>query len=277
MKLRAAPKQTLYQPHEFAKNAGVTVRTLHYYDRLGLLKPSNYTGAGFRMYGEGDVARLQQIVTLKFIGFSLKEIKRLLDSRNSNISAALKVQRITLSEKRRHLDSVIATIAKAERLAISGNTTNWDAFRKIIQEIQMPNQTDWLKKYYSEEARKELARRARAGDWTPALQTKAEGDWQKLIRQVQRASSTGEDPAGKKAQALAARWLKLVEAFTRGHPAIKEGLNKLYADPSARKSAFRLPLDAKVTEFIGRAMEVYRQKTLGKGVQRNPKKVGKQT
>ena len=275
MKLHAPHKRALYQPHEFAKNAGVTVRTLHYYDRLGLLKPSDYTGAGFRWYGEGDVARLQQIVTLKFIGFSLKEISRLLDSKKANISAALRVQRMTLSEKRRHLDSVIETIAKAERLALSGSTTNWDAFRKIIQEIQMPNQTDWLKKYYSEEARKELAKRAE--NWTPEIQAKVEGDWQKLIKEVQRASSSGEGPAGKKAQALAARWLKLVDAFTGGNPAIKKGLNKLYADPSARKSAFRLSMDANVTEFIGQAMEAYRQKKLGKDVKRNPKNVGKQT
>src|ERR1700677_3073910 len=154
MKLPEAKKRTLYQPHEFAKRAGVTVRALHYYDRLGLLKPSDHTGAGFRLYSDGDVARLQQIVTLKFIGFSLKEIRHLLGSKNANLSAALKVQRMTLSEKRRHLDSVIDAISKAEHLAVTGNVTDWDAFRKIIEEIQIQTQSHWLKKFYSEAARK---------------------------------------------------------------------------------------------------------------------------
>jgi len=57
-----------YQAIEFAQLAGVTVRTLHHYDRIGLLKPSAYTNAGYRLYGKGDLVRLQQIVTLKFIG-----------------------------------------------------------------------------------------------------------------------------------------------------------------------------------------------------------------
>jgi DNA-binding transcriptional MerR regulator len=57
-----------YQPNEFARKSGVTVRTLHHYDRIGLLKPSDYTGVGFRLYRDDDFVRLQQIVTLKFIG-----------------------------------------------------------------------------------------------------------------------------------------------------------------------------------------------------------------
>jgi len=56
------------------------VRTLHHYDRLGLLKPSGHTEAGYRLYGERDFARLQQIVVLKFIGFPLKQIKNVLDN-----------------------------------------------------------------------------------------------------------------------------------------------------------------------------------------------------
>ena len=66
--------EKLFQAREFAALTGVTVRTLHHYDRLGLLKPSRYTRAGYRLYSERDLSRLEQIVALKFIGFSLKEI-----------------------------------------------------------------------------------------------------------------------------------------------------------------------------------------------------------
>ena len=58
-----------YQPHEFAKRAGVTIRALHHYDRLGLLKPSGRTAAGYRRYTDRDLVRLEQVVALKFIGF----------------------------------------------------------------------------------------------------------------------------------------------------------------------------------------------------------------
>jgi DNA-binding transcriptional MerR regulator len=69
----------MYRVSDFAEKAGITVRTLHHYDRLGLLKPSGRTEAGYRLYGERDFVRLQQIVTLKFIGLPLRQIKDLLD------------------------------------------------------------------------------------------------------------------------------------------------------------------------------------------------------
>ena len=57
----------MYRVSEFAEKAGVTVRTLHHYDRMGLLKPSGRTGAGYRLYGERDFARLQQIVIIPWV------------------------------------------------------------------------------------------------------------------------------------------------------------------------------------------------------------------
>jgi len=100
----------LLQAHEFARLAGVTVRTLHHYDRLVLLKPSGYSHAGFRLYGERDIVRLQQIVTLKFIGFPLKEIKNILNRNSLDLAATLRLQREILANKRRHLDTAIAAI-----------------------------------------------------------------------------------------------------------------------------------------------------------------------
>ncbi|MDT5294824.1 MAG: MerR family transcriptional regulator, thiopeptide resistance regulator, partial [Acidobacteriota bacterium] len=67
-------KERLYRASEFAALTGVTVRTLHHYDRTGLLKPTGRTPVGYRLYGERDFARLQQILTLKFIGLPLDEI-----------------------------------------------------------------------------------------------------------------------------------------------------------------------------------------------------------
>ena len=78
VKLLKPKTDHLYPPHEFAVLAGVTVRALHHYDRLGLLKPVSRTQAGYRLYSEHDLARLEQIVLLKFLGFSLKQIGELL-------------------------------------------------------------------------------------------------------------------------------------------------------------------------------------------------------
>lgn len=64
---------------ELAKRTGVSVRTLHYYDETGLLSPSNRSEAGYRMYSAEDVVRLQQIKSLRQLGFALEEIRELLD------------------------------------------------------------------------------------------------------------------------------------------------------------------------------------------------------
>src|SRR5437588_10486045 len=93
----------LFQAREFAELTGVTVRTLHHYDRLGLLKPSRYSHAGYRLYREGDVARLEHIVALKFIGFSLNEIVKILKRDSIDLATTLRRQREAIEEKRRQL------------------------------------------------------------------------------------------------------------------------------------------------------------------------------
>src|SRR5258707_3129991 len=86
-------EEKLFQAREFAKLSGVTVRALHHYDRLGLLKPSRHTRAGYRLYSESDIARLEQIVALKFIGLFFKQIKEVLRWKTGDLAPTLPPQR----------------------------------------------------------------------------------------------------------------------------------------------------------------------------------------
>src|SRR3954452_11898723 len=97
---------TLYKIQEFAELAGVTVRALHHYDRLGLLKPTMRTGSSYRLYSDSDLARLEQIVVLKFLGMPLREIRELLKDQSS-LGEALCRQQIVLREKRRQLEQAL--------------------------------------------------------------------------------------------------------------------------------------------------------------------------
>src|SRR6266849_6560571 len=105
----------MFKVSEFAEKAGVTVRTLHHYDRLGLLKPSGRTDSGYRLYNERDLARLQQIATLKFIGFPLKQIKELLDRTDLDMASTLRFQREALVDRQRQLEMAIQAVDQAER------------------------------------------------------------------------------------------------------------------------------------------------------------------
>jgi DNA-binding transcriptional MerR regulator len=247
-------KRRWYQASEFAKLSGVTVRTLHHYDRLGLLKPSGRTSSGYRLYGERDFARLQQIVTLKFIGFSLSQIEAVLSRDSFDLVEALRLQRGVLAEKRRQLDMAVKAIERVEKLFESEDEPHWEEFAKIIEVINMQNNKEWLMSYYSEEARREIEERGK--NWTPELQAKAEQDWASLTRDIESAIAAGEDPAGEVSQSLAARWQALMEGFTGGNPEIAAGLQKLWADKENWPSDFKQPFSNDVNDFICKAIEL---------------------
>lgn len=245
-----SPKE-LFRAREFAKLAGVTVRALHHYDRLGLLRPGQRSRAGYRLYERRDFGRLEQIVVLKFLGMPLKQIRGLLE-KESGLPLALRRQQAVLREKRRQLDQAIAAIDNAQAACGSGREPDWKLFQYIIQEIEMQNSMDWSKKYYSPEAQAKVEERKKL--WSPELQEKVSREWAELIAEVEAA--LGEDPAGARAQALAARWRKLVEGFTGGDPDIQKGLNRMWADqdhwPVSTRQSFAIK--PAVQEFIVKAM-----------------------
>ena len=88
--------------HEVAELTGITARTLHYYDEIGLLKPTEVTEAGYRMYDDAALSRLQSILLFRELEFPLKEIKAILDSPNFDSSEAISQQIELLELKYKH-------------------------------------------------------------------------------------------------------------------------------------------------------------------------------
>ena len=215
-----------FQARQFAELAGVTVRTLHHYDRLGLLKPLR-NDSGYRLYRERDLERLEQIVALKFLGLPLRDIRRLLDSTAPKLPDALRMQRSALEEKRRQLDQAIAAIREAESAVTAGRPADAALLKKIIEAIDMQQNNDWTK-YMNDAAREKIV--ARGTQWTPAMQEQCTRDWTQLIGEVQAAMDSGMDRNSPAAQALAARWKKLVEGFTQGDPDLTQGVSNAWKD-----------------------------------------------
>ncbi len=114
----------VYRAKEFASLAGVTVRTLHHYDRLGLLRPKQRSEAGYRLYGVRDFARLEQIVVLKFLGIPLKQIRGLLEP-DAKLADVLQKQRDVLFARRLQLDKAIRAISNAQRSIQSRKHPDW--------------------------------------------------------------------------------------------------------------------------------------------------------
>jgi DNA-binding transcriptional MerR regulator len=243
-----------YKAREFAELSGVTVRALHHYDRLGLLRPKR-THNGYRTYGERDLVRLEQIVALKFVGLPLRRIKALLDRDGRDLSGALRIQRRVLEARRALLDQAIQAIRQAETAVDRGQRPDAATLTKIIEVMEMQNDAEWTMQYYNDAAQAKIAGRRQL--WSPELQERVSRQWLELIHDVEAA--LGGDPAGEQGQALAARWTGLVEEFTGGDPEIASGLKNLYRDSAhwpdqAKRQMQPFRIRPEVWEFINGAI-----------------------
>ncbi|OPJ58552.1 MerR family transcriptional regulator [Clostridium chromiireducens] len=130
---------------EFAKRSGVTVKTLLHYDKIGLLKPSEKTDSGYRIYCEDDFLKLQQITTLKFIGLSLSEISHTINESGENLEHMITIQKKALEEKKKHIESVIAVFNKAENKA---KESKFIDVNNLINIIKITNMEKSVKEQY---------------------------------------------------------------------------------------------------------------------------------
>jgi DNA-binding transcriptional MerR regulator len=236
----------MFKAQEFAELAGVTVRTLHHYDRLGLLKPTGRTESGYRLYGETDLVRLEQITVLKFLGLPLKHIREVLAQKPQALKPALRLQLLALDEKRRRLDLAIQAIREAQQTLDAGHEPDSLIFKKILEVMKMQNTNDWLMKYYDEEARAKVEDRKKL--WSPELQERVSKQWADLFADIEAAKH--EDPTSPQAQALADRWTALVSEFTGGDPGIAQGLKAMYSDQQNWPAGQSSSVPNEATAFI---------------------------
>lgn len=266
-----------YTTGRFASRTSVSVRTLRYYDAVGLLTPAARTEAGYRLYTDDDLVRLQQVLALKFLGFSLEEIKTYLATGPVGLREALAAQRAMVRERRAQLDAVDRALGETERLLATDGCA-WAPVVKAIEVIQMERRDDWHEKYftpeqretldkltgesYSDEARERLAE-LHPNPWTEEDQRRIDARYAALWDGVRRLSAAGADPGAPEAQALAAESIALLEAFTGGAPEVEEGLATLWGKVDALPEAER-PLPRWLTDeeeaFLERAKAIYRER-----------------
>lgn len=143
--------------HEVAKLTGTTVRTLHYYDEIGLLKPTKVTEAGYRMYDDIALSQLQSILLFRELEFPLKEIKAIISSPNYDPLEAISQQIKLLELKCKHIEELIAFAREIQNNGVS--TTSFDIFGKSeIEKYKAEVKAKWgNSQAYQEYKRKDIA------------------------------------------------------------------------------------------------------------------------
>jgi MerR family transcriptional regulator, thiopeptide resistance regulator len=242
-----------YYVREFASLAGVTVRTLHYYDQTGLLKPARRVGGTHRLYQQRDLLRLQQILTLKELGFTLEEIRDLLERRGYNVQESLEIQKAAIDRRIEQLQRVSSAL---QVIMQAGGDYDWDTVIAAIRGLTASEESKaWLMGHYSDDQRELL--QSRAATMTPDAIMHGVQMWADLGRDFQ--SLRHLSPDHPDVQRLAARMAALVEEFTQGDPAVLASLTSVYSDPDQMPMEYR-PTDPDLFTFINEARRIYEER-----------------
>jgi DNA-binding transcriptional MerR regulator len=181
---------------ELARRTGLTVRTLHHYDEIGLLRPSQHTGSGHRLYTAGDLARLQQVLSLRRLGFSLEEVRTCLDRPEY---APRQVIRLHVARLREQIEWQQRLCKVLEALASYFEAAGEVPAEEILRTIEVMTMID---KLYTPEQMKQFEEAAKqvGPDECRAI----EEGWTALLAEVR--ANHDLDPASPEAQEIGRRW-----------------------------------------------------------------------
>ena len=247
-----------YTVSQLAKMAGVSVRTLHHYDQIGLLEPSARTEAGYRLYGEPELLRLQQILLFKELDMPLDEVRLILDDPGFDQVAALERHQQLLHRRMERLTRLLKTIARTiDRLTEDDMTlTDQELYEGLTTE-QIERYKREAREMYDpalvEESERRVKKMSRA-EW------KAVGAEGEAITTAL-AALTDREPGDAEVQKLIARHHAWIEHFYPCSAEVYRGLGQGYVEhPEFR--AFYEKYRPGLADFISAAMNHYTDQVL---------------
>jgi len=207
---------------ELARRTGLTVRALHHYDEIGLVIPSLHTESGHRLYTTADVARLQQVLSLRQLGFSLEEARDCLTRANFS---PLEVIRLHLARLRQQIETQQKLCERLEAVAAHFRAAEEVSAEEFLQTIEVMTMTA---KYFTAE-QLDVIQACRETAGMEYLEQKQE-EWADLIAKVRAEMEKGTPPAAAKVQALAKRWRRLVDETMGGDKHIEQAVERLWRE-----------------------------------------------
>jgi DNA-binding transcriptional MerR regulator len=234
---------------ELARRTGLSVRTLHFYDEIGLLPPTARSDSGHRLYGPAAAVRLQQIRSLRQLGLSLTQVvevlnrpecvpRRVIEMHLARLRSRIKLQQALCDR----LEAIARRLSAAEEVSV-------DEFLETIEVMTM------VEKYFTPGQMEQIKqRRGVVGEQRIG---EVEAEWPRLIADVRTAMDQGAAPESPRVQALARRWTGLLREFTGGDAGIEKSLATMYArEPAMGRS---VGIDPAMFEYVGKAIAASRR------------------
>lgn len=247
-------EEKLFTVGELARRCGVTVRTLQYYDKEGLLSPRHYTEGGRRLYAQEDIVLLQQILFLKYFGFSLEEIRdRLLHTDSpAQISRIFSHQRDALKEQIAKIEEIVDLLEKTIGEIEMNGELGTEKLVAIMGMMKLNNPYSFILRYFSPEEMKTVFKwfdgDADAEDMV--------AEWEEMFSELISLYKKGADPEGEEGQSLAARWWEHVQKITKNDPKVMQALMDVGSDVDNwpdQAGDFKLA----ARDFLSKAFEKY--------------------
>jgi DNA-binding transcriptional MerR regulator len=231
---------------DLAKQTGLSIRTLHYYEEIGLLAASMRTEGGHRVYTEDDLTRLQRILSLRQLGFTLDDIQGCLDRPEFALAPLIDLQLTRLEDELALKQRIHARLTSLRQHLVDGRSI------PVTQMIEALEAMTMLETYLTpEEIRAvQAAHAAQSGPDSEDLPQR----WKDLYAAVTEHMAQGDDPTSPPVLALAERWRALVDQSTRGDAKLARSVAKMYREqPEARQ---RVGMSNELWEYITRALAV---------------------
>ena len=222
---------------DLARQTGLSIRTLRYYDEIGLLSPSHRTNAGHRLYESHDIMRLQQIVSLRQLGFSLAEVEECLANPEFSLP---KVIDLHCTRVREQIELSRRLLKQLNRIAHELQTTQSVAVDNLIETMEAITMTT---QYFTPEQQTTLEQRFQ----------EIAADWQDMLSLARDVMSEGSALSSVKANALAGYWQQTMKSLIGGDVELFEALTKLYQQEGAEAASLG-SLDAETFDYILKAV-----------------------
>jgi DNA-binding transcriptional MerR regulator len=247
---------------DLSKLTGVSVQTLHHYDRIHLLKPESRLASGYRVYSEKDLLKLQQIIALKFFGFRLSQIKVLLAEPSDALEHftaqvhILEQKANALLEGAKALRSIIADVKDNQSIP-------WKTIIQIIEVYHMTKhlEHEWVKEIFTPEELKEYAQfeRELKAHATPEQQAAFEKSWSELLEEVK--SQLDKDPASEVGTLLGEKFMRWVnQLYGKKYAHLRT--KKWEKGFSEGRGLTETGLTPEMVSWIDKAMDAYFRKRI---------------